>query len=212
MATSANDKLATIVASSLSGTSVVQTGDYNSVIARLEAESGVVRHAGGLMKLEDIHGQLVESVLVLPPASLPAASMSQFQIEGVSSVIKTAPGRQNVDQFSPKAEAVDLAPLTQASLQDLSKMQPMDYYSMSGYPRVYSDYAIAGLAPSNAQPSLLQTGPSGANLTYYHPTMFSTSAPAQEWNRPADPYAAYPPVRPLQPVYSHETTHEDLNR
>uniref|UniRef100_A0A914VQU6 Grh/CP2 DB domain-containing protein n=1 Tax=Plectus sambesii TaxID=2011161 RepID=A0A914VQU6_9BILA len=210
VAASADDKLAAIVASSLSATSVVQTGDYNSVIARLEAESGVVRHGGGLMKLEDIHGQL-ESVLVLPPASLPAASMSQFQIEGVSSVIKTAPGRQNVDQFSPKGEAVDLAPLTQASLQDLSKMQPVDYYSMSGYPRVYPDYAIAGLAPPNAQPSLLQTGPSGANLTYYHPTMFSTSGPGQEWNRQSDPYAAYAPVRPLQPVYSHETTHDDLN-
>lgn len=131
-------------------------------------------------------------------------SQSQFHLDS-SSVIKTAPpGRQH--DFSPKNEPIDLAPLTQPSLQDLSKMQPIEqYYSMPTYSRVYSDYAAIGLTHPAAQTSII-TAPSTAAPLYY-PTVFQGAAP-QEWNRPMENYSyqrasalQYPQEVPQERVY-----------
>ncbi|KAI6202731.1 Protein grainyhead [Aphelenchoides besseyi] len=55
-----------------------------------------------------------------------------------SSVIKTAPSRQNT-HFSPKHEPIELAPLADTNLQDLGKMQPTMEYN--GYPQpFYNNY------------------------------------------------------------------------
>lgn len=125
-------------------------------------------------------------------------SQPQFHLDS-SSVIKTAPpGRQQHD-FSPKNEPIDLAPLTQPSLQDLSKMQPIEqYYSMPSYPRVYSEYAI-GLAHPATQTSII-TAPSTAGPLYY-PTVFQGPTP-QEWNRPMVDNYNYQRTNTLQ--YSQE--------
>ncbi|KHJ92851.1 CP2 transcription factor [Oesophagostomum dentatum] len=120
-----------------------------------------------------------------------AASMSQFQLEQ-SSVIKTAPpGRQL--EFSPKNEPIDLAPLTQSNLQDLSKMQPIDlnYYN-TNYQRAY-EYAAIGLGGHN-QSSLIPT-PSTAGQLYYG---FPNGVVQQDWGRPMDTYTAYPRATTLQ--------------
>lgn len=136
------------------------------------------------------------------------ASMSQFQLEQ-SSVIKTAPpGRQL--EFSPKVRAlplfsckslslllqnepIDLAPLTQSNLQDLSKMQPIDlnYYN-TNYQRAY-EYAAIGLGGHN-QSSLIPT-PSTAGQLYYG---FPNGVVQQDWGRPMDTYTAYPRATTLQ--------------
>ncbi|KAL6730734.1 hypothetical protein Aduo_001682 [Ancylostoma duodenale] len=117
--------------------------------------------------------------------------MSQFQLEQ-SSVIKTAPpGRQL--EFSPKNEPIDLAPLTQSNLQDLSKMQPIDlnYYN-TNYQRAY-EYAAIGLGGHN-QSSLIPT-PSTAGQLYYG---FPNGVVQQDWGRPMDTYTAYPRATTLQ--------------
>ncbi|KHN73726.1 Protein grainyhead [Toxocara canis] len=149
------------------------------------------------MKLESY-----DSAPIIAAAS--AMSQSQFHLDS-SSVIKTAPpGRQH--DFSPKNEPIDLAPLTQPSLQDLSKMQPIEqYYSMPTYSRVYSDYAAIGLTHPAAQTSII-TAPSTAAPLYY-PTVFQGAAP-QEWNRPMENYSyqrasalQYPQEVPQERVY-----------
>uniref|UniRef100_A0A1I7WJY8 Uncharacterized protein n=1 Tax=Heterorhabditis bacteriophora TaxID=37862 RepID=A0A1I7WJY8_HETBA len=92
------------------------------------------------------------------------ASMSQFQLEQ-SSVIKTAPPGRQIE-FSPKNEPLDLAPLTQSNLQDLSKMQPLDvYYNTANYQRAYETYATIGLGHTNQSP--LIPAPSTASQLYY---------------------------------------------
>ncbi|KAK5964268.1 hypothetical protein GCK32_002891 [Trichostrongylus colubriformis] len=119
------------------------------------------------------------------------ATMSQFQLEQ-SSVIKTAPpGRQL--EFSPKNEPIDLAPLTQSNLQDLSKMQPIDlnYYN-TNYQRAY-EYAAIGLGGHN-QSSLIPA-PSTAGQLYYG---FPNGVVQQDWGRPMDTYTAYPRATTLQ--------------
>uniref|UniRef100_A0A915EN26 Grh/CP2 DB domain-containing protein n=1 Tax=Ditylenchus dipsaci TaxID=166011 RepID=A0A915EN26_9BILA len=88
-----------------------------------------------------------DSTVIAPTSSSGMSSNGHFQLES-SSVIKTAPPGRQPDNFSPKHEPIDLAPLSQSSLQDLSKMQPsMEqqlYYmqpggnSSSGYTRVYN--------------------------------------------------------------------------
>ncbi|KAI1713924.1 CP2 transcription factor domain-containing protein [Ditylenchus destructor] len=134
------------------------------------------------MKYNSYESQTV----IAPTSSMP----SHFQ---TSSVIKTAPpGRQ--PDFSPKHEPIDLAPLTQPSLQhnfqDLSKMQPsleQHYYmptAAAGYSRVYMNeymnvaaaaYPTASVFPSAGTPS-----GSGSNG--------QSTGGHQEWRAIADPY------------------------
>ncbi|CAI5437492.1 unnamed protein product [Caenorhabditis angaria] len=102
--------------------------------------------------------------------------MSQFQLEQ-SSVIKTAPpgARQLVD--FPKNEPIDIAPL--ANLQDLSKMQSLDYYStqMPQYTRVY-EYV------GHTTPQFISTHPGSAAATQqlYYPTVLANTV-QQDWGR-----------------------------
>uniref|UniRef100_A0A0N5AY63 CP2 domain-containing protein n=1 Tax=Syphacia muris TaxID=451379 RepID=A0A0N5AY63_9BILA len=148
-----------------------------------------------------------------PPIIATIMSQSQFHLEsGVinsSSVIKTAPpGRQQHD-FSPKNEPIDLAPLTQPSLQDLSKMQPLEQYYpgniMPTYSRVYQDYTLSLPHPAT-QASIITAPSTAANL--YYPAVFQGAAP-QEWNRSMDNYSyqrntslQYPDV-PQERVYKN---------
>lgn len=115
------------------------------------------------------------------------ASMAHFE---QSSVIKTAPpgrGGGGLD-FSPKnTEPLDLAPLTQPNLQDLSKMQPIEYYQ--AYPRVYSEYI--GLGGPTTQSSLISAAPSTAGNIYY-PSVFPNAVTQSDWSRPMEThYSSY---------------------
>lgn len=144
------------------------------------------------------------------PVIATTMSQSQFHLDS-SSVIKTAPPGRGQHDFSPKNEPIDLAPLTQPSLQDLSKMQPIEqYYSMPTYSRVYTDYAAIGLTHPGAQTSII-TAPSTAAPLYY-PTVFqgAAAATAQEWQRPMDNYSyqrasalQYPQEVPQERVYKN---------
>ncbi|CAI4225892.1 unnamed protein product [Auanema sp. JU1783] len=115
---------------------------------------------------------------------------SQFQLEQ-SSVIKTAPpGRQL--EFSPKNEPLDLAPLTQSNLQDLSKMQPLDsQYYMPAYTRVYPDYATTIGLGQTTQSSLI----SQTSGYLYNPSVFGGNIAAEQnaWSRQPtmDQYSNY---------------------
>lgn len=104
--------------------------------------------------------------------------MSQFQLEQ-SSVIKTAPPGRQLD--FPKNEPIDIAPLA-GSLQDLSKMQNIDYYTtpMPQYTRVY-EYGLS----QTAQPSFISTP-----HQLYYPTVLTNSV-QQEWGRTMESYAGY---------------------
>jgi hypothetical protein len=118
----------------------------------------------------------------------PSSSMSHFQLES-SSVIKTAPpGRSNNNQnnFSPKHEPLDLAPLTQPNLQvfeDLTKMQPVEQYYMTPN---YS-YNIAAAA---AQPALNLAATAQSSNIYYAPNVTNQNWQWQ-YNRMEHPTIQY---------------------
>ncbi|VDK30536.1 unnamed protein product [Gongylonema pulchrum] len=142
------------------------------------------------MKLESFDSQSpVRGTATMSSSQSQQQQQQQFHLDS-SSVIKTAPpgrGQQQQQQhdFSPKSEPIDLAPLSQPSLQDLSKMQPIEqYYSMPSYSRVYTDYAAIGLA--QGQTSIIAAPSSAAPL--YYPTVFQGAVTAHEWQRPMEHY------------------------
>ncbi|CAB3407981.1 unnamed protein product [Caenorhabditis bovis] len=109
--------------------------------------------------------------------------MSQFQLEQ-SSVIKTAPPGGRQLEF-PKNEPIDIAPLA-TNLQDLSKMQNIDYYStpMPQYTRVY-EYTVG-----HAGQPFISTHPGSAGAQpIYYPTVLANTV-QQDWGRQMDA-AAY---------------------
>lgn len=142
-----------------------------------------------------------------PTIATTMSSQSQFHLDS-SSVIKTAPPGRGQHDFSPKNEPIDLAPLTQPSLQDLSKMQPIEqYYSMPTYSRVYTDYAAIGLTTHPGAQTSIITAPSTAAPLYY-PTVFqgATAVAAQDWQRPMEQYNNYQRASTLQ--YPQEVPQE----
>lgn len=168
-----------------------------------------------------------ESSTVLAPTS---TMSSQFQLEP-SSVIKTAPpGSRHLDLMSGKGDGFELTQLSNQNLSDLSKMQPIEhYYQMPNYSRVYTDYAIAGLATGQQQNTVLQgTNPNqGHNTIYYPAAVFPSNAAAvvsgglggggqQDWQRVTGPTmvdqyttnVVYPRTSTIQ--YHHQT--QDLNQ
>ncbi|CAD6186222.1 unnamed protein product [Caenorhabditis auriculariae] len=128
-----------------------------------------------------------------------ARSMSQFQLEQ-SSVIKTAPPGRQLD--FPKNEPIDIAPLA-TNLQDLSKMQNLDYYTtpMPQYTRVYEYASLGQGAPS----SFISTH--GAHQLYY-PTVL-TNTVQQDWGRSMESYAGYARASNVQQQYSQNDAGQD---
>ncbi|TKR93816.1 hypothetical protein L596_008201 [Steinernema carpocapsae] len=130
-----------------------------------------------------------QSVITQP--STVAVSAQQFAPLDSSSVIKTAPPGTRHDFVSPKQEPLE------TSLQDLGKMQPLDYYSMQNYQRAYTanEYLVAPQSINLIQAT--QNAPS--NALYYNTGIPGTFA-AADWSasagvhRQMDYYqrAAYP--------------------
>jgi hypothetical protein len=131
---------------------------------------------------------------------------SHLQLEQ-SSVIKTAPGRHQQDFNPTKQEPMDMVPLS--TLQDLSKMQPMDHYCWGSSvgtaaafkgPIYYEDCGINGVYPAAAiaSTSSLAGSLTTAAVSCGNPILDQLGNGGQDWRTMADPYS-----------YQHQQHHND---
>lgn len=124
-----------------------------------------------------------QTSVIATPSSNMVSQFQQHMEQQQSSVIKTAPGRQQ--EFSPKQEPLDLAPLS--TIQDLNNKMAssnsLEHYYMGvsavkNYP-YYGDY-LNGLYPSTAL-----AGVGGSN------TILDVTN-GREWNSMTDHYYVHP--------------------